>query len=83
LIHLGLAPLTLQIDQLPDAVPPENVVAASGALLKPQPLQEVAQFVEIDVRIRLVLGEFEVEVRRVYPQALIYHMSSAGGTYAP
>ncbi|MGD0009004.1 MAG: hypothetical protein ABSE93_10720 [Terriglobia bacterium] len=55
MINLGLAALPLQIDQLPDAVPPENVVAAAGALFKPQPLEEVAQLVEIDVRIRLAL----------------------------
>jgi hypothetical protein len=55
LINLCLAPLTLKIDQLSDALPPENVVAAASALLKPQPLEHAAQVVEIDVRIRPAL----------------------------
>ena len=55
LIHLGLASLLLQIDQLPDARFSENVVAATNALLEPQPLEQVAQLVEVDVRIGLAL----------------------------
>jgi hypothetical protein len=43
----------LQIDQLSDSVLPENVVAAADALIEPQPLEQVAQLVEVDVRIRL------------------------------
>ncbi len=52
LIHLSLASLLLQVDQLPDAALPENVVPAANALLEPQPFEKVAQLVEIDVRIR-------------------------------
>jgi hypothetical protein len=55
LVHLGLAPVALKIDQLPHAVFPENVVAAARPLLKAQVLEQPAQFVEIDVRIRLAL----------------------------
>jgi hypothetical protein len=55
LVNLGLAPLALKIDQLPDALSPENVVATAGALLKPQPLEQAAQVIKIDVRIRLAL----------------------------
>jgi hypothetical protein len=55
LIHLGLAAFPLQIDQFPDAMPPENVVAAADAFFKPQPLEKIAKLVEIDVRIRRAL----------------------------
>lgn len=53
LIRLGLASLVLQIDLLPDAVLAENVVASADALLEPQPFEQTAQFVELDVRIGL------------------------------
>ncbi len=53
LIHFGLASLLLQIDQLPDAVLPENVVAAADALVEPQPLEQVPQLIKVNVRIRL------------------------------
>jgi len=55
LINLGFAPLALKIDQLPDARSPEDVVAATSSLLKPQPLEQVAQVIKIDVRIGLAL----------------------------
>jgi hypothetical protein len=55
LINLGLASLALKVDQLSYALPPENVVAAASAFLKSQPLEQAAQFVEIDVRIGLAL----------------------------
>ena len=55
LINLCSASLPLKIDQLSDALPPENVVAAPSTLLKPQPNQHADKIIETDVRIRLTL----------------------------
>jgi len=55
LINLGSASLPLKIDQLSDALPPEDVVAAPSALLKPQPTQHPDKIIETDVRVRLTL----------------------------
>lgn len=55
LVHLGLAPLALQIDQLPDARPPENVVTATGCALQTQASPAMAKLVKADVGVRLAL----------------------------
>jgi hypothetical protein len=55
LINLGLASLTLKIDQLADTRPPEDVMATSSTLLKPQPEEQAAEVFKIDVRVGFAL----------------------------
>jgi len=52
LIGLGLVPLPLEVDSLLDIGSPENMVAASRALLKAQVQQECSQICEIDIGVR-------------------------------
>jgi len=55
LIHLRLTAFLLQIDELPNTLLSEDVVAAANALFESQPRQKAAQVVKINVRIRLAL----------------------------
>ena len=61
LVDLGLARILLQIDQLPDPLLPEDVVAAAYVLFETQPAEETAQVIEVDVRILLALQNAKVK----------------------
>ncbi len=76
MIQLSLASLLLQIDQLPDAALPENVVTAANALLEAQPLEQAPQLVEMDVRIRLAFENPKPKFLILAHRRLIYHISS-------
>jgi hypothetical protein len=62
LVRLGFVPLPLQVDSLFNVSSPENVMAASCALIKTQVQQKCTQIREINIRIRAAFKDTPKEL---------------------
>jgi len=51
LVHFGLAAVMLKVDPVLDAGLSENMVAATYSLFETEPAKQLAQIIEVDVRI--------------------------------
>jgi hypothetical protein len=51
LVNFGLAAVTLEVDPVVDAVLSENMVAAPYSFFETELVKQLAQIVEVDVRI--------------------------------